>query len=158
MENSQSLPKKIINVWFLSELLGLIVAIIIIIAGFYIINIFFSIKLIYCLALVGLSILVTIFRFILIPYYYRFWKYQINDQFVYIQSGFFFKSQKTIPINRIQNVDLEQGPLLRLNNLKKININTAAKSFSIDGITNNEATILRNQIVRSARKARELND
>lgn len=157
MNQPQSLPKQIIKVWLIDELFDLIIACIIGCVAFYFGNKFWTVSTPYIIGLTVLGALYNISRMFLIPYFYRFWKYQITDDFVFIQAGFFFRKQHTIPINRIQNVDLEQGPLLQLTKLKKIKVVTAAESYSIDGITDNEAETLRTQIIMAARKARELN-
>lgn len=158
MQNPQRLPQKIITVWLLDKIFEIIIAIIIGIILWYCSHTFWPISTPYVVALFSIVILFDLINLALIPYFYRFWLYEITDDYVFIQSGFFLRKEHTIPINRIQNVDLEQGPILQLTKLKKLKVITAANNYSIDGISFSQAETLRQQIVTAARKARELND
>lgn len=157
MNQIKALPKQIIPVWLISKVLGLLVLLVICGGAWYLSQRFLPIITPYVLIVASLALLLDIINLALVPYYYRFWRYEINADFVFIQSGFFIRQQRTIPINRIQNVDLEQGPLLQMAHLKELKVVTAADGFSIAGITAAEAESLRNQIVQAARKAREEN-
>ncbi|MCM0598842.1 PH domain-containing protein [Periweissella fabalis] len=157
MNQTKALPKQIIPVWLVSKVIGLIILLIICSVAWYVSQRFLPIITPYVLIVAVLALLLDIINIALVPYYYRFWRYEINADFVFIQSGFFIRQQRTIPINRIQNVDLEQGPLLQMAHLKELKVVTAADGFSISGITEAEADSLRNQIVKAARKAREEN-
>lgn len=157
MTQTKALPKKIISVWLVSKLIGLVILLAISGGAWYFSQRFWPISTPYILGIAAIICVIVLINLALIPYYYRFWRYEINNDFVFIQSGFFIRQQKTIPINRIQNVDLEQGPLLQFAHLKELKVVTAADGFSIAGITEDEANTLRNQIVAAARKAREEN-
>ncbi|WP_125582985.1 PH domain-containing protein [Levilactobacillus cerevisiae] len=90
----------------------------------------------------------------LIPYRYRFTRYQITDLAVEMQSGFIFQKRVAIPIARVQNVTLNAGPLLQWQKLTKVSIATAATSHDIEGLELPEAERLREQIMRLAQEAR----
>ncbi|MCD2257060.1 PH domain-containing protein [Agrilactobacillus fermenti] len=86
----------------------------------------------------------------IVPYRYHFTGYLISNEFVTLQSGFFFRKQVTIPITRIQNVTLEQGPVLRWQKLQAVRIDTAATSHHIEGVSVKKADALKTAIVRYA--------
>lgn len=89
------------------------------------------------------------------PYRYRFLRYNITPTAVFLQKGFFFRKNEAIPIARIQNVTLEQGPLLRWQQLQQVNIETASTAHVIDGVTASVANQLRTQILKLAQEARD---
>ena len=61
-----------------------------------------------------------------------------------------------MPVNRIQNVDTQQGPLLQHYHLQSVIVVTAAHNFKIEAIAENVAQALRDQLIASARQAREV--
>jgi membrane protein YdbS with pleckstrin-like domain len=84
-------------------------------------------------------ILITIFFLMLV----RFWAglfhdsyyYQIKDSEIIVEFGVLFKKRTTIPFQRIQNVHVVQGPIMRMYNLKSIQIETAGGSIYRPGPT-----------------------
>lgn len=104
------------------------------------------------LVLTGFDVVVEL---ALIPYRYAFWRYQITANAVHLQRGVVFKEEVTVPITRIQNVILEAGPLLQLNKLQAVKVETAASSYQIDGVVPETANALRDRIMTLAREARD---
>ena len=45
-----------------------------------------------------------------------------------IRKGVFFRTEATIPLNRITDARLHDGPLMRLNNLRSVKVETAGQS------------------------------
>ncbi|WP_125709766.1 PH domain-containing protein [Companilactobacillus zhongbaensis] len=90
----------------------------------------------------------------LVPYHYRFWTYYINDRQVELHHGFFFRKQIVIPIARVQNVTLIQGPVIRLKHLQKVKVMTAAGGEDIAGLKEQEANDLKELIMKLAKEAR----
>jgi len=90
----------------------------------------------------------------LIPYRYRFTRYQITTTAVEMQSGWFFKKRVAIPIARVQNVTLNAGPLLQWQHLTQVTVATAATNHTIEGLELAVAEHLREQIMRLAQEAR----
>jgi len=107
------------------------------------------------LGVIGLTVLQYIIRRVLVSYRYRFLRYNITPTAVFLQKGFFFRKNEAIPIARIQNVTLEQGPLLRWQQLQQVNIETASTAHVIDGVTASVANQLRTQILKLAQEARD---
>ena len=71
-----------------------------------------------------------------------------------IESGFFFHQQTAIPINRIQNVTLEAGPILQWQKLQTVSIETAATSHKIESVLPETAQQLKQQIMALALEAK----
>lgn len=92
---------------------------------------------------------------ILIPYRYRFHRYEITSEDIAFQKGFIFRSLTYVPMNRIQHVETEQGPFLRQENLMEIVIHTAATSHHIAGLDVQEAMELRQQIIELIKVVQE---
>ncbi|UQS84504.1 PH domain-containing protein [Apilactobacillus apisilvae] len=90
----------------------------------------------------------------LIPYRYAFNQYKISEEYVEIQKGFFFRKLSSIPIARVQNVNLSQGPLLRFQKLNSVHIDTAGDNHKIEAVTHQEAEAIRKQVMDFAMEAR----
>lgn len=60
----------------------------------------------------------------LLIYYFTF-RYHISSEGIIIHSGLFFKNNRTIPIDRIQNVDIVQNALQRIFRIASVKIETA---------------------------------
>ena len=101
----------------------------------------------------GLTIVEVVVELAIVPYRYHFWRYQISARDVEIQSGFFFRKQTAIPINRIQNVTLAAGPILQWQHLQTVNIETAATTHKIESVLPETATQLKEQIMTLALEA-----
>lgn len=70
----------------------------------------------------------VVFTLVWIPHYYTSIKYIISDDFVRIQKGAIQKRLLTIPFEKVQNVEIFQGPIERSYGLGKILIHTAGYS------------------------------
>lgn len=88
----------------------------------------------------------------LVPYRYRFWRYQLTATDVEIESGFIFHQQTAVPISRIQNVTLQAGPLFQLFGLQTVEVETAATSHEIAGVLPATAEQLKQQLMALAQQ------
>ncbi|MEW5759944.1 MAG: PH domain-containing protein [Candidatus Thermoplasmatota archaeon] len=77
------------------------------------------------LSLGGLAILIILLPMIWAKMYYASYWYEIKDAEIVVESGVWFRKKSIIPFKRIQNVNVVQGPLMRLWDLKSIQIETA---------------------------------
>jgi len=155
--DAQSLPKVAKKVWLIYDMIALVVVLAIGIAS----NLFLDFKwhnplTIWINVLLGFGLLIIIGHAVLIPYRYRFHKYILHQDAVSIYKGFFLRQSETIPLNRIQNVDTIQGPILKIYHLQNVSIVTAAHAFKIEAINEDVAQYLRNQLITAARQAREV--
>ncbi|WP_334329599.1 PH domain-containing protein [Companilactobacillus sp. HBUAS59699] len=105
-------------------------------------------------SVIAIGIIVLLASFFYVVYLWNFWTYYIDDRQVQLHSGYFFRKQIIIPIARVQNVTLKQGPILRWKNLQKVIIVTAAGKSEIDGIESNQADQLKETIMKLAQEAK----
>lgn len=92
---------------------------------------------------------------ILIPYRYKYYRYEITSDALSFQKGYVFRSITHVPITRIQHIETEQGPFLRKENLIEIVIHTAATSHHIACLSVKDAMALREQIIQLIKVAKE---
>lgn len=158
MNNIKKLPIEIKSIWRLNAIMDFLILIAITIAIF-IWRIFAPIDMkkglgVATLILLITAILVLLIELILVTYHWNFWTYYIDERQVELHHGFFFRKQIIMPIARIQNVTLKQGPILRWKNLQKVIIVTAAGSEEIAGLKNDEANNLKELIMKLAQEAK----
>jgi membrane protein YdbS with pleckstrin-like domain len=147
----QQLPESIKSVWRLQASLNLLIEIIVIVGmvcGFYFLK--WPMWIIAIIAMIG--IIFSVGEFILIPYSYQFWRYQISDHDVEMTTGFFIKKTTAVPILRIQDVTLSAGPLLQFKKLQSVKIHTAAAVHEIGGVDRQTATKLKTKIMDLAKE------
>ncbi len=75
-----------------------------------------------------------------------YWGYDINEQDIDIQHGIIIIKRTLIPMNRIQHVDTEHGPIMRLFGLSTLNIATAGTAHKIPALKMDTARALRKRI------------
>jgi membrane protein YdbS with pleckstrin-like domain len=84
---------------------------------------------------------------------YDRWAYALRDEDLLIARGVFFRSVTAIPTQRIQHVDLHQGPLEQWFQLTRVQIYTASGMGAdgiIPGVALDVAEALRDQLVAVA--------
>lgn len=158
MDKVKKLPEDIKTIWRWNALLNCVILLIISLA--MLIGKIFAPKgmqiflLITSVIFFVLAIFALLIEMLLINYHWNFWTYYIDEQQVELHHGFFFRKQIIIPIARMQNVTLKQGPILQLKDLQKVIVETAAGASDIAGIKNDEAMNLKKLIMKLAREAK----
>ncbi len=76
----------------------------------------------------ALLILSLPFAFVWAKLKYNNWSYDFSNEAVVIEKGVIWKKKSYIPYDRIQNVDIVRGPLLRMLSLSAVQIQTAGYS------------------------------
>jgi membrane protein YdbS with pleckstrin-like domain len=69
-------------------------------------------------------------------------KYAIRDKDISYKCGIFFKSLTTVPFNRIQHIEIDEGPISRFFGLSSLNVFTAGDSsddLEISGLLQEDA-------------------
>ncbi len=151
------LPKSIKKVWRNTGLLNLAITSIGFFVGVFLSfndnfeGIWFFVWIIYMIFM-GL---IFIPYFILIPFRYNYFCYEITEDDIVYQKGFFFRKITYVPINRIQHIETEQGPFLRLEKLMELKIHTAATVHRIAGLSIEDSLSLREQIIEKMKEASE---
>ncbi|MFW0792308.1 PH domain-containing protein [Gordonia sp. CPCC 205515] len=79
-----------------------------------------------------LTLLATVFFVTVVPLWrFRFHRWEISDDAVYTQAGWFVRSRVIIPIARIQVVDTAAGPIEQLLKLATLTVTTASSAGTI---------------------------
>lgn len=95
---------------------------------------------------------------------YSAFKYEITEDAVRIERGVISKKYVSIPYERIQNVDILRGPLVRLLKLSDLQIQTAGASYSpinkkfvsegrLPGLSVSDAEEMRNTLIQRTKES-----
>lgn len=83
------------------------------------------------------------------------WSYDVNEDAIDLHRGLVFKKRTVVPINRVQHVDTNQGPIYRKYGLSSVKISTAATTHEIPALDDETATDVRNKISQLVRQVKE---
>ncbi len=132
----KKLSNKAIKSWILGRTIGLIVLVVIYLGiifvlpkmdiqwADYILNNHMRIVNILSFIIIGITVLSAYIE----PFFeYKQWSYRIDEEEIFFTEGVFFKRSVTIPIVRIQNINLSEGPVNRKFNLADVKIGTAGE-------------------------------
>jgi uncharacterized protein len=153
-EPTEKISIDAVKVWRISNTLGHLLALIIIAILVVCSNKFgwFEWINIVLYILAGLAILSAVFSIVIEPIYLqRTWRYQIDQQFVQLKHGKWQVKHTLIPMEKVEYVRSEQGPLMRMFNLYKVEIGTTTSNHVIPGIPSEEAMLLKAQIATYAK-------
>jgi membrane protein YdbS with pleckstrin-like domain len=81
--------------------------------------------------------------------YYRRWRFEIQDDSLYLVRGVLTEVETAVPYVRVQHVDTQRGPIARLVGLSSLVVYTAGTrgaDISIPGLTPARATTLRERL------------
>ncbi len=84
------------------------------------------------------------------PEYLRRLSARLTTQAVEIRKGVFFRKESTIPLNRITDVRLHDGPIMRRYGLRGLKVETAGQAGQIDGSEGDLIGIIDAPTVRDA--------
>ena len=84
-----------------------------------------------------------------------FW-YAVSDDEIDLQHGWLVQIRTVVPMNRVQHLKSERGPLAARFRLAVLHIHTAAGPIVVDGLDQDDATQLRARIGRLAQLADDL--
>ena len=78
----------------------------------------------------GIGLILAAITVPLLVWYYPRWvtalRYCLDDRSLRVEQGLLFRSRKTIPLDKITDLELVQGPLLRALDMWKIKVQTAS--------------------------------
>ncbi|WP_144549645.1 PH domain-containing protein [Bacillus sp. X1(2014)] len=95
----------------------------------------------------GIGVLSAIYFIMIEPVYLqRTWRYKIDPQFVQLKHGKWQIQHTLIPMEKVEYVRTEQGPIMRRYQLYKIEIGTTTSSHVIPAIATDEAKKLKAEI------------
>lgn len=73
---------------------------------------------------------------------YKIYKYRINDESIETKDGIIFQNHTIIPIRRMQQITIDQGPINKILGLANLQITTAGSELIIYCIDIEEAKML----------------
>ena len=76
---------------------------------------------------------ILLFSYWYFPAYFRRVSARLTTQTVEVRKGVFFRTEATIPLNRITDVRLHDGPLMRHCNIRGLKVETAGSSGADSG-------------------------
>lgn len=85
-------------------------------------------------------------------HWYQKYSYQLDTERLAIMRGVFWRHHISIPVSRVQHVDVNSGPLDRRYDLAKLVVNTAGTHYaqtSLPGLSLTEAHALRDQLLHA---------
>lgn len=98
------------------------------------------------LVIIGGLILLEIYAFIGLLIFpqieFKQWGYLIEEDRVVIRHGIFFVKTTIVPIIRIQNITVSQGPINRALGLYNVEMSLASGSFGIEGLNKETADLI----------------
>lgn len=104
--------------------------------------------------LIGLAIFFLIgavWSIISPPLTFKSWRYDVDEEFLYLQFGVWSRTEQLIPMTKIQAVSLTQGPLMRKYQLASLSVETMGSSHAIPALPKETATELRERIAQFAK-------
>lgn len=81
----------------------------------------------------------------------RYWRYKIDEEFVQLKNGKWNENHTLIPMEKVEYVRTEQGPILRKFGLYDIVIGTTTSNHTLPAIPNEVALELKSQIATYAK-------
>ncbi|MDH3627751.1 MAG: PH domain-containing protein [Acidobacteriota bacterium] len=96
------------------------------------------------------SFILVVWTWLWPPLQYRHTRYRMDQEGIWIIRGVWFRGETSIPITRIQHIDVTQGPIERAFGLGTLIIYTAGTqhaSESLAGLSHEEATRLRDTLI-----------
>ncbi|KRT93066.1 MULTISPECIES: PH domain-containing protein [Bacillus] len=138
--------KKSVAIWNLETLSIVLIFELVASFCFYFFNEYDFIKKLCLLVIIG-GLLYFLWDCVQNSLLYRWYKYTLNDDSLFIRKGGFSVSETMIPLKRIQHVHVEQTFFSRLFNLYQVGIFTAGDSHSIGFLDKKEASELKEALL-----------
>lgn len=142
----QKVEKASVIIWSLEDVQYLLFRIVAIAIGYYFFNDYDIVRKI---LIIGTSyyILKFIYEICLNPLYYRNFTYSMDTEMIQTVKGGLTVQKNTIPIRRIQHVDIDQTFYSRFFDLYCLNIYTAGEDHAILFLTKLKAEKLKEEII-----------
>jgi uncharacterized protein len=145
-EPTETISKDAVKVWRISNTIGHLAAILII-AVLVVCKEMFGWIGIVLYILGGMFVLSSIFSILIEPTYLQnTWRYRIDQQFVQMKRGKWQVQHTLIPMEKVEYVRTEQGPIMRRYGLYNLEIGTTASNHIIPAIPAEEAKQLKVKI------------
>lgn len=98
----------------------------------------------------GLVVLLDLYLVLISPgRHYRAWGYSMDPQDLRLRSGVWVETHTIVPLDRVQHLDLSQGPIERGFGVSRLIVHTAGTQFSrvvLPGLSRPDAERMRDEI------------
>lgn len=142
----RKISKKSIKAWNLESGFSFLITNAIVITVFYFFKQYDFISKV-CYFIFAVSTFLFVKDLVLNPLRFKNTNYLLENEIMYTKEGSISIKETTIPLKRIQHVDIEQSFYSRLFNLYKLNIYTAGDSHNITFLDKTDAELLKGEIV-----------
>lgn len=132
----KKLDKKMRTLWFIHATIWVVLAGIGLLMMLFIPSEYRLYVMLPC-GIVYLIVLSILYLFVVLRYQYYF--YYLEEGIIYIERGVIFKHRIVIPVNKMQDVHLSSGPIMRALDLKSVELSTAGSNFVIAGLSDDDA-------------------
>jgi len=152
----ESLDPNAHKVWRINGVITLIVFLLITLSFFIVRYFFFELPIFIGFIILGFSLFLGVLNILIIPPIRMiYWGYEIKDEEIDIQYGLLIIKRTLIPMQRIQHVDTEHGPIMRIFNLATLSVSTAGTTHKIPALKYEDAVKLRQKISALAQVSEE---
>ncbi|UTE76791.1 PH domain-containing protein [Rossellomorea sp. KS-H15a] len=149
----KKLAKKVVQVWLASNIISCVVGFAVLGMLFYLDHRFQWTEWIgwILIALAVYSVIDFIWSFFQPGFLYRSWRFDFDEEFLQLKSGFWQEQHHLVPMTKIQAVSTSQGPLLRKFGLRSIGIETMGSTHEIPALSEELAIEIRDTIAHFAK-------
>ncbi len=153
-EPREKIADQAVQVWRISNTIGHGIALIVLGILLYSSEHFnwyswIQIALFVLIGLIGLS---SIFSIFIEPVFLqKTWRYEIDEEFIQMKNGRWNESHTLIPMEKVEFVRTEQGPIMRKYGLYNLIIGTTTSSHTIPAIPEKQAKLLKVKIAQLAK-------
>lgn len=97
---------------------------------------------------IGLPLFSFLLSVSVIPYVkMRSIRYELHPLHLEMMTGMFFKKREAVPIERIQHVEVKEGPMSRKFGIQSVKISTAGTTHQIPLLLEKDAEALRKELI-----------
>lgn len=89
---------------------------------------------------------------------YRAWGYRMDEEELQLRRGVWIETETVVPIDRVQHIDLSQGPIERALGVSRLIVHTAGTQYSrvvLPGLSRQNAERMRDEIRARIRQEAE---
>jgi membrane protein YdbS with pleckstrin-like domain len=98
----------------------------------------------------GAVLLLTLYLVLVSPgRHYRAWGYRMDEEDLRLRRGVWIETHTIVPLDRVQHLDLSQGPIERAFGVSRLIVHTAGTQFSrvvLPGLSRPDAERMRDEI------------
>ncbi|MBO4763064.1 MAG: PH domain-containing protein, partial [Candidatus Methanomethylophilaceae archaeon] len=83
-------------------------------------------------AMVVFAVVLAFYLFLSPPVFYRHYRYRMDDDCIEVRSGVVIRSHVLVPVERVHQVAVNKGPILRKFGLAQVTVTTAGGTATLE--------------------------